>query len=90
MRPSLKARPHKRLRFSPSEDEEAVVMKFLIEFKSASSMNSRNATRVGEVLSSGVIFVAIAVERLVFVGFDWCFDDFLAMFVRLYSFILLS
>ena len=90
MSPTLKACPHKSLRFSPSEDEEAVVMKILIEFKSASSMNSRNATRVGKVLSRDAVLVVIAVVRLVFAGFDWCFDDFLAMFVRLYSFILLS
>ena len=79
MRPSLKARAHKSLRFSPSEDEEAVVIKVLIVLKSASSINSRNATRMGEILSGGVV---IAVGRLMsmlggaqvlFFGLLWCF-----------------
>ena len=48
-------------------------MKFLIEFKSASSMNSRNTMCMGKVLSRDAVLVVIAVVRLVFAGFDWCF-----------------
>ena len=48
--------------FSPSGDDEAVVIKTLIESRSASSMNSRNAMRVAnDVLSRVGIFVVIAV-----------------------------
>ena len=63
MRPSLKARAHKSLRFSPSEDDAAVVIKFLIALKSASSMNSQNATRVcvGDDVSSRVAISESAV-----------------------------
>lgn len=82
MSPSLKARPQSNLRFSPSGDEEAVVIKTLIEFRSASSINSRNATQVADVLSRGDIFVLISVERSVsmhggvqvfFFYLWWCF-----------------
>ena len=83
MSPSLKARPHSNLRFSPSGDEEAVVIKTLIEFRSASSINSRNAMRVADDVSSrGDIFVVIDVGRQVLMHsgsqvlfFDllWCF-----------------
>ena len=85
MSPSLKARPHRSLRFSPFGDDEAMVIKSLIAFWSASSMNSRNATRVAgdvTVLSEGNIFVAFALGRpvsmhggaqVLFFDLLWCF-----------------
>ena len=77
--------PHRSLRFSPSGDDEAMVIKSLIVFWSASSMNSRNATRVAgdvTVLSEGNIFVALALGRpvsmhggaqVLFFDLLWCF-----------------
>ena len=39
---------------------------------------------------AGVGTVTVLLRLAVFAGFDWCFDVFLAIFVRLYSFISLS
>ena len=59
-----------------------MVIKTLIEFRLVSSINSRNATRVADVLSRGDIFVLIFVGRLVsmhggvqvfFSDLWWCF-----------------
>ena len=60
-----------------------MVIKILIVLKSASSINSRNATRVANAVSSrGVIFVVIVAGRLVlmsggaqvpFLDLLWCF-----------------
>ena len=105
----MKARPHKSLRFSPSGDKEARVIKFLIVFRSASSMNSQNATHVasaselivedaGAACVSVVPFIVdfvVLLELATFSLFDWCFEDFLAMFVQIlfvpvYSFVLNS
>ena len=46
MSPSLNARAHKSLRFSPSGDEVATLRKCLMDSRSASSINSWNAIRV--------------------------------------------
>ena len=83
MSPYLKACPQSNLRFSPSRAEEAVVIKTLIEFRSMSSINSQNATRVADdVLSRGDIFVVISVGRpvsmhggvqVLFFNLRWCF-----------------
>jgi hypothetical protein len=95
MRPSLNAYSHKSLRFSPSEDEAAVVINILIEFRSASLMNSRNATCVGEdsdVLSGGIIVAVLAstcgliLLWLAMLGcFGWFFGLFFAILVRFES-----
>src|SRR5271168_2160069 len=72
MSPSLKARAHKSLRFSPSEVEAAVSRNSLILPNSAISMKWRNATRVADagdemslegkavwlLLSRGMVFVS--------------------------------
>src|ERR1700678_2095485 len=73
MSPSLKARAHKSLRFSPSEVEAAVLRNSLLILpNSAISMKWRNATRVADAgdemslegeavwlpLSSGLVFAS--------------------------------
>lgn len=66
MSPSLYARAHKSLRFSPSGDEEAVVINILIEFKSASSMKSRNWMRVALSMEAVTVTgVAVALSTRV-------------------------
>ena len=84
------------MRFSLSGFVLASLRNSLTSSVAAKVMKSKNWSRVAasicvstcEVSAGWLVVGAVAasLKFVAFVGFDWCFEDFLAIFVRLCSF----
>jgi len=84
------------MRFSLSGFVLASLRNSLTSSVAAKVMKSKNWSRVAaricvstcEVSACWLVVgtVAVSLKLVAFAGFDWCFEDFLAIFVRLRSF----